>query len=370
MHYIWQHIESIISSYDGTVPLVHFLKNYYRQYPKLGSRDRKMLSEMAYSWNRCSKALDITLTLKEKIAACLQLCHTDNTRLLQLTEGFSMTHDIQLHNLFPYELQLSGGITKEDWLRSMLTQPSLFIRIRKSKSKLLDILEEQEIPYEPITDSCLALPNGTPVDKWLPPYAYVVQDASSQKTGEYFTALPYEKWWDACSGAGGKSLLLKDKEPLVDLTVSDTRKSILNNLKERFRTYSHIMPMAYEVDVANASQLNDVMRDKLFDNIICDVPCTGSGTWARTPEQMYFFNQRTADEYADRQKQIAVNAAQYLQPEGKLYYITCSVFSKENEAVVQHLVKQTGMKLTAMQLINGIDIHADSMFIAVLEKQV
>lgn len=368
MHYIWQHIESIISSYDGAVPLVHFLKNYYRQYPKLGSRDRKMLNEMAYSWYRCSKALDETLPLKEKMATCLGLCDTNNARLLQLTEGLEITHDIELNHLFPYDLQLSPGITKDAWLNSMRTQPSLFIRIRKSKSKLLEILEEQEVPYELITDSCLALPNSTPIDKWLPPFAYVVQDASSQKTGEYLTATPYEKWWDACSGAGGKSLLLKDKEPLADLTVSDTRKSILNNLKERFRMYSHIMPTAYEVDVANAAQLKDIMRDKTFDNIICDVPCTGSGTWARTPEQMYFFNPETADEYAARQKQIVVNAAQYLQPGGKLYYITCSVFSIENEEVVQHVTAQTGMGVEEMQLINGIDIHADSMFIAVLEK--
>lgn len=368
MHYIWQHIESIISSYDGTLPLVHFLKNYYRQYPRLGSRDRKMLSEMAYSWYRCGKALDETLPLKEKIATCLQLCRTDNARLLQLTDGLNIGHNIQLESIFPHNLQLTDGITKEVWLKSMLTQPSLFIRIRKNKNKLLEILEEQEIPYELITDSCLALPNGTPIDKWLPPFAYVVQDASSQKTGEYLTALPYEKWWDACSGAGGKSLLLKDKEPLTDLTVSDTRKSILNNLKERFRTYSHIMPATYEIDVANTAQLKDVMRNNMFDNIICDVPCTGSGTWARTPEQMYFFKPATADEYAARQKNIAVNAAQYLQPRGKLYYITCSVFSKENEEVVEHLVQQTGLAVKEMHLINGTDIHADSMFIAVLEK--
>lgn len=308
------------------------------------------------------------MPLKEKMATCLRLCDTNNTRLLQLTEGLDIIHDVQLNNIFPHQLQLSEGITKEAWLKSILTQPSLFIRIRKNKGKLLEILDEQEVPYKLITDSCLALPNGTPVDKWLPPFAYVVQDASSQKTGEYFTATPYEKWWDACSGAGGKSLLLKDKESLAELTVSDTRKSILNNLKERFRTYSHIMPTAYEVDVANAAQLKDVMRDKVFDNIICDVPCTGSGTWARTPEQMYFFNPAMADEYAARQKQIVVNAAQYLQPGGKLYYITCSVFSKENEEVVQHVAAQTSMTVKEMQLINGIDIHADSMFIALLEK--
>lgn len=368
MHYIWQHIETIISSYDGSLPLVHFLKNHYKQHPKLGSRDRKMLSEMTYSWYRSGKAVDDKLSLKEKIASCLRLCNTQNLRLLQLIESIPTTTPKSLQALFTEGAELSDGIAKDEWLNSMLTQPDFFIRVRKSKQKIEEILAEQDVPFKTIGESCIAMPNGTDIAQWLPEYTYVVQDASSQKTGDYFVAKPNEQWWDCCSGAGGKSLLLKDKEPLAELTVSDTRKTILNNLKERFRTYSHILPVAFEVDVANKAQLNDIIRSKSFDNIICDVPCTGSGTWARTPEQMYFFKPGTEQEFSERQKKIAVNAAEYLKPGGRLYYITCSVFKAENEDVVKHIAAQSGLTVEKAALINGVDIHADSMFIAVLKK--
>lgn len=324
---------------------------------------------MAYSWYRCGKAVDDNLSIKEKIATCLRVCDTQNARLLQLIETIPTTAPVHLQALFTDKIDLSTGIDRSEWLESMLTQPDFFIRVRKSKQKIQEILAEQDVPYSTIGESCIAMPNGTDIAQWLPEYAYVVQDASSQKTGEYFKTKPHEQWWDCCSGAGGKSLLLKDKEPLAELTVSDTRKTILNNLKERFRTYSHILPAAFEVDVANKAQLNDIIHSRQFDNIICDVPCTGSGTWARTPEQLYFFKTDTENDFAERQKKIAVNAAEYLKPGGRLYYITCSVFKAENEDVVQHIAAQSGLTVEKTELINGVGIHADSMFIAVLKKE-
>lgn len=367
MHYIWQHIESIIAQYKGDVPLVHFLKNYYKQFPKLGSRDRRMLSEMAYTWYRCSKGFDSAVPFKNKMALCLRQCDTQNERLLQLTAPFLTEAGFYIENIFPFEMSISEGITREQWLTSMLVQPNLFIRVRKNIGSVTEILNKQEIPYE-VKGKCIALPNGVPIDQWLPPYAYVVQDASSQQTGDYFEAHPREKWWDCCSGAGGKSLLLKDKEPLIDLTVSDTRKTILANLKERFRLYSHTMPATYELDMENANQVADVMKGKVYDNIICDVPCSGSGTWARTPEQLFFCTQADIERYPVKQSAIAENALKHLKTGGKLYYITCSVFTTENENVVNAICDRNNVQIKKMTIINGTEQYADSMFIAVLEK--
>src|SRR5579872_5663412 len=58
MHYIRQHISAIIATYDGSLPLAHFLKNYFQQYPKLGSRDRRILTTLAYSWYRVAKGIE------------------------------------------------------------------------------------------------------------------------------------------------------------------------------------------------------------------------------------------------------------------------------------------------------------------------
>src|SRR5690554_3178735 len=83
MRYIWQHIQTILENYTGGVPLSHFLKNYFKLHPKLGSRDRKILSDMAYSWYRCSKALREDLPLEQRMQACLYLCVTNTPQTRQ-----------------------------------------------------------------------------------------------------------------------------------------------------------------------------------------------------------------------------------------------------------------------------------------------
>jgi 16S rRNA (cytosine967-C5)-methyltransferase len=367
MRFIWQHVENILASYNGNVPLTHFLKEYYRHNPKLGSRDRKILNAMAYSWYRCAKGLPDDITLEKKIQMCLHFCQV---QVPMSFEGpVQEPLNLEANALFPFEIALSDGITKEDWLASMLVQPDLFIRVRKQKEKITDILRAEGIPYSFVTDNCLKLPNGAKIDKLLPPEIYVVQDASSQQTGNYFHPQKQEEWYDCCCGAGGKSLLLKDLEPTVKLTVSDRRESIIRNLKERFRLYGIPTPTAFITDVSEKDGIKKTLGSKTFDNIICDAPCSGSGTWARTPEQLYFFNTELVAKYSALQENIAINAAAHLKKNGRLIYITCSVFKRENEEVTDKIVEGAGLQLVESQLINGIANKADSMYVAVLQKQ-
>jgi 16S rRNA (cytosine967-C5)-methyltransferase len=370
LRYIWQHIDTIIKTYDGSLPLTHFLKNYFRQHSKLGSRDRKVLSEMVYCWHRCSKGFSNELSVEEKMQACLVLCNSKGKHIEPFIPSKKQEFEYNPNAIFPYDTALSAGIDKTAWLHNMLTQPRMFIRIRNNKAEIIKTLTDNAIAFESITDSCLSLPNGSAIDKLLNPVDYVVQDASSQQTGDFFTPEKNQQWWDCCSGAGGKSLLLKDKEPNINLTVSDTRASILRNLKERFKLYNHKIPTAHVLNTADASAMQKAIGNTLFDGIICDVPCTGSGTWARTPEQLYFFNPVHVIEIAALQKEIATNTARYLKDSGTMYYITCSVFKEENEDVLNHLLDTNkNLTCTSSQLINGINNQADSMYIAVLKKK-
>lgn len=381
MRYIHQHIHNITDRYEGGVPLSIFLKNYFRKYPVLGSRDRKMLSEMAYTWYRVSKAFSNKLSFDKKLEACLFLCETQVHQIIQflkpewqgkqdyflpqkmaLLEKEKIT--IDLYNLFPHDLDFSKGINKEEWLLSMLRQPDLFIRYRKNTKHLIRLLNEQNIHFRQVNGSCFAFPNGTKLEMLLPEKDYVVQDASSQQTGSWFFPKEHEQWWDCCSGAGGKSLLLKDLQPKIELTASDKRESILHNLKKRFSLYFRNTPETILVDVSDSHALEKKLNGRQFDNIICDVPCSGSGTWARTPEQLFFFNREEHEKFPLLQKSIVLNASNYLKPGGRLFYITCSVFKEENEDVVNTL---TGLKMELQTVINGIKNNADSMFVAVVK---
>ena len=385
MRYLRIHILRIIEEYKGTVPLTHYLKNYCRNYPQLGSRDRKLLSEMAFSFYRFSKGLKGELEVEKKLEACLYLSENNlpsQEKLLPqewLPKPISFQEKIKIllqhqilftvENCSSITSSLSQGITLEEWSNSLLQQPRLFIRIRKNHKAIQSLLQTNNIAFVKLAEDCYALPNAAAIDKLLQPADYVVQDASSQSTRNYFLPKPKEHWWDVCSGAGGKSLLLKDLEPNVQLTVTDVRASILHNLSERFRLYGHAQPHKIVADIADKLSLPKDIALKQFDNIICDVPCTGSGTWARTPEQAYFFKETTVLSFSERQQKILLNAASHLKEQGRLIYITCSVFKEENENVVLHVASQINFEVISMQLINGIPHKADCMFVAVMRKQ-
>jgi 16S rRNA (cytosine967-C5)-methyltransferase len=107
-----------------------------------------------------------------------------------------------------------------------------------------------------------------------------------------------------------------------------------------------------------------------FDGIICDVPCTGSGTWARTPEQIEVFKTETISTFKLKQQAIVRNASQSLRKNGILVYITCSVFKDENENQVKYIQENLNLTLIESNLIEGAKQHADTMFVAVFKKEI
>src|SRR5690606_20084738 len=213
----------------------------------------------------------------------------------------------------------------------------------------------------------LALPNGTALDR-VPGIAgmYEVQDFSSQQTGDYFEAAPGECWWDACAGAGGKSLMLLDRHPDVRLLVSDTRNSILRNLDVRFDMAGITSYRRKILDLTRDTRA--ILNDEQFDGIILDAPCTGSGTWARTPEVISAFDEQRIAAFAGLQRRIAGNAILHLKSGKPLIYITCSVFSEENEETVSFLQEQYGLKSEKTALLTGYRRRADTLFVARMIK--
>jgi 16S rRNA (cytosine967-C5)-methyltransferase len=106
----------------------------------------------------------------------------------------------------------------------------------------------------------------------------------------------------------------------------------------------------------------------LFDLIICDAPCSGSGTWARTPEQLYFWKEENILHYTALQKKILTNIIPFIKPGGYLLYITCSVFRQENEEIVKDVEKGFGLQPVKMEMLKGYDKKADTMFAALLTR--
>jgi 16S rRNA (cytosine967-C5)-methyltransferase len=121
------------------------------------------------------------------------------------------------------------------------------------------------------------------------------------------------------------------------------------------------------IDLTDPERNPDIYKNAEFDLIIADVPCTGSGTWSRTPEQLYFFEERKTSEYAVLQKKIMTTVIPKLKPGGHLLYVTCSVFKKENEEMIRYIQDSFKLELVSLELMKGYDKKADTMFAALLK---
>ena len=101
---------------------------------------------------------------------------------------------------------------------------------------------------------------------------------------------------------------------------------------------------------------------------MADLPCTGSGTWSRTPEALYYFNPNVLSNYRQRQEKILSNIASRLKSGGVLVYITCSVFSGENEIVSAALEGSGVLHKDKDELMVGYSDSADTMYAARFTK--
>lgn len=368
--------EKIITGYNGSLPLHHYLKTFFKAHPHMGSRDRKRVQQLVYHFFRLGNWQQ-DLELKERILLGTFLCEQAPDELLTFFKpewDVTASFEDKLAALglkwpvFPFAQHLSAGIDAEQFTRSFLQQPKLFLRARPGKLPAILRLLEGNYVYEQIGTNTIALPNGTKTELIIPDKSwYEVQDLSSQETGLRFHPKAGEHWWDCCAASGGKSILLHDLQPAIHLFASDVRASILENLRKRFAEAGLKNYSSKVLDLTSPALRASMPRTQ-FSGIILDAPCSGSGTWGRTPESITFFKELQISEYATLQKQIARNVAPFLAPGGTLVYITCSVFREENEEAVAFLEQECGLKIQESGIVSGYERNADTMFVAVARK--
>ncbi|MDB5063131.1 MAG: methyltransferase, partial [Mucilaginibacter sp.] len=177
----------------------------------------------------------------------------------------------------------------------------------------------------------------------------------------------WDSWWDACAASGGKSLLLHSLQPDIKLVVSDIRESILSNLDERFQQAGILKYQKKLLDLTESNE--QLLYNYEFDGIILDAPCSGSGTWGRTPEMISQFDQHRTDFFKRLQQSIIPNVTKHLKPGAPIIYITCSAFKAENEDAVDFMVNELGLKLEETQVLKGYERKADTMFVARLTSK-
>jgi 16S rRNA (cytosine967-C5)-methyltransferase len=155
-----------------------------------------------------------------------------------------------------------------------------------------------------------------------------IQDLGSQMVLAAAPVAPGGRWFDACAGAGGKTLqLARLLGPAGHVDATDIRPEILDELEDR----------AQRARLTTISIVREPAG--LYDGVLVDAPCSGSGTWRRQPHLKWYVKPATIDAFAQTQRQILAANAPRVKPGGLLLYATCSLSHHENQDVVAAFLK-------------------------------
>jgi 16S rRNA (cytosine967-C5)-methyltransferase len=163
-----------------------------------------------------------------------------------------------------------------------------------------------------------------------------VQDLGSQMIVAVADPRPGESWLDACAGAGGKTLQLAARVGRGGrVAAEDPRAAALGELMNRCRRAGYPEVRASVV----AHEPESWQPERLWDGVLVDAPCTGSGTWRRHPHLR--FNTRASEvaEAAEVQLRLLEARSSGVRPGGQLVYATCSVCRSENEEVFRRFLQ-------------------------------
>ena len=182
--------------------------------------------------------------------------------------------------------------------------------------------------------------------------------------------------WDCCAAPGGKTLVLAARLPGAEVLATDVSAKRLGAMAGRLRRYAY----ASEVKTAAVDATKLPASAGAFDLVLCDVPCSGTGTLGRNPEIRLRLLPEELARQAARQREILAAALLRVAPGGRLVYSTCSLEREENEAVVEavaggwrrvpvELPEAAGRMVDgALRTLPGVD-PCDGFFAVVLERE-
>ncbi|MEO0668032.1 MAG: RsmB/NOP family class I SAM-dependent RNA methyltransferase [Pseudomonadota bacterium] len=232
---------------------------------------------------------------------------------------------------------------------------------RGSVEDALHALAEDAVTAHPNPRAATALTLQDGARRLRAAKAYVsglveLQDAASQAAVALITG--QGRVLDFCAGGGGKALALAAQG--WDVTAHDAKPARMRDLPARAARGGH------DIRIATTPELADLPP---FDVVLCDAPCSGSGTWRRAPQAKWDLTPERLDELTDLQAQILDTAMGYVSDTGALYYATCSVLAGENGSQVNAFTaRHPGWRCDA-DWHWPVDASGDGFFLARLLRE-
>ncbi|QIE44349.1 RsmB/NOP family class I SAM-dependent RNA methyltransferase [Pseudohalocynthiibacter aestuariivivens] len=351
-----------------------------------GSKDRAAVRDHVFQALRCWRSyacLGGADTGRGRMIGALRADDTDPALLftgvghapaplsaVELTSGTPAVTDADRLDLQPWLVERFQGSLGDDAERAAMALRArapvmLRVNLRKgSVDQAMQSLAADEIATAPIDGINTALQVIDNHRKVLSSATFQnglveFQDSSSQKAMQTIVLPAGARILDYCAGGGGKALALAAR---LDATIyaHDADPSRMKDLPARASRAGAQIRILDEDAVARAAP---------YDMVLCDVPCSGSGTWRRAPDAKWRLSEASLGALVDVQSVILDTARSLIAPGGTLVYATCSVLREENEQQIEEFVRRhSGWSVVSVARL-PISAVGDGFFVAHLLRE-
>jgi 16S rRNA (cytosine967-C5)-methyltransferase len=264
------------------------------------------------------------------------------------------------------DLCASLGAALPDVLSRQRQRAPVFLRVNLARTTpvaAIAALAEAGVVAEPepLADTALRISLGASKLRMAAPYLdgrVELQDAASQAAVAMLPLARGLRVLDYCAGGGGKVLAMAGRQAGMELFAHDAAPERMRDLPDRARRAGARVRQLSGAELARAGS---------FDLVLADVPCSGSGTWRRTPDAKWRLTREGLDSLCVLQSQILTKAAPLVRPGGVLAYMTCSLLRAENgDQVDAFLGRGDWSEMTRRQFLPADG--GDGFFCAVLTR--
>ena len=365
-----------------TSPADVILSNYFKSNRDLGSHERPVVADVAFSVIRNKTYLEKTSGSEDALMLCLATLNKVfglSLKSLKTKVAARWHKDIQrLGDERAGELSISDRYSLPDWLwqkldkqygtdgasslaQSLLRKAPFDLRVnlvRSSRDKVLAELAAEGIEATPtlLSPHGIRLKNNFGLQKhrlFLQGYIEV-QDEGSQILAQLVDAKRGQMVVDFCAGAGGKTLalgaMMSNSGRLYAFDVSAKR---LERLKPRLKRsgLSNVHPQL----IGSETDPRIHRLTGKIDRVLIDAPCSGLGTLRRNPDMKWRQKEEDIASMSDKQFRILNSASKLVKPGGLIVYGTCSLLRDENECVVERFMADYPGKF---ELVNAAEALA------------
>lgn len=339
------------------VPAEKALTGWARQSRFAGSKDRAAVRDHVFDALRCKRsfaALGGAMTGRGLMLGALRKAGQNPNTVFSgighaptpLTDAEKqggrlpeiMAEQLDLPDWLWPQIEQSLGPRAEDTARALQNRAPVHLRVnirRMTREEVQARLLEQgiETRTHPATATALEVVTGARRIRQIDLYlsgAVEFQDAASQAIVDALPLGDGMRVIDYCAGGGGKSLAMAAQAD-IELFAHDAFPNRMADLPvraERAGILATILPSDKLAQIAP------------FDLVLCDAPCSGSGSWRRDPEAKWRLTAERLAELARIQQDILNRASQLMAPSGTLAYATCSLLCAENDAAIDRFLSE------------------------------